>query len=81
MTGETNDGGRRVRVVPRPGPRLPHGRAPETAGPVDAETEVLPRVGPPRPERAGPPPAPGRTRHATAAVTTSTTYYDFDHGP
>jgi hypothetical protein len=54
MTGETSDGARRVRVVPRPGPGE---RPPAGPAPVDADTEVLPRVGP-GPRRPGPPPAP-----------------------
>ncbi len=77
MTGETNDGGRRVRVVPRPGPRPQVGQPSHAPGPVDAETEVLPRVGPAGPAHApaGPPPGgpvPGRTRHAPAAVAAAT---------
>ena len=54
MTGETSDGGRRVRVVPRPGPGGP---PPVGSAPVDADTEVLPRVGP---GRAAGRPAPAR---------------------
>jgi hypothetical protein len=64
MTGQTSEGARRVRVVPRPapGPRSggtvppqsgPLGGTPAHAGPVDADTDVLPRIA------AGPAPAPG----------------------
>jgi hypothetical protein len=74
MTGETNEGARRVRVVPRQGPGSPTpGPGPAAAGPgaprpLDAETDVLPRVdpglappppGPPAPrDRSGRPPGP-----------------------
>jgi hypothetical protein len=64
MTGETSGGARRVRVVPR-GERgsTPEAGGPPPAGPVDADTEVLPRVGAgPRPAAAPrptpPPPSP-----------------------
>ena len=57
MSAETNHGARRVRVVPRPAGR--DGAVP----PVDAPTEVLPRVGAgpgpvPTTRPAGPAPAP-----------------------
>jgi hypothetical protein len=55
MSAETNHGARRVRVVPRAaGPGA-------AVSPVDAPTEVLPRVGAgpvPTTRPAGPPPAP-----------------------
>jgi hypothetical protein len=80
MTGETSEGARRVRVVPRPAPGAPPvGGAPNSAAPypaapkpsasqrpggVEAETEVLPRVAP----GSAPAPAggPGRTPGAAA---------------
>jgi hypothetical protein len=65
MTGETNEAARRVRVVPRQGSG---DAAPDAAGqgparPLDAETDVLPRVGPggpgqPAPSPGSPPPGP-----------------------
>ena len=68
MTGETSEGARRVRVVPRPGPGpsgpAPAHVAPPHAGPVDADTEVLPRVAPGPAPPAGP--GPGRTPGAAA---------------
>jgi hypothetical protein len=60
MTGETNEGARRVRVVPRQGPGGPQA-GPRPVGPppvappplarppLDAETEVMPRVAPAAP--------------------------------
>jgi hypothetical protein len=59
MTGDTRDGARRVRVVPRPGP----GPRPADATPVDADTEVLPRVAPAH--TAAPPAAPAPTPRTT----------------
>lgn len=64
MTGPTSEGAPRVRVVPRPGPAPrpggavpadagPRGWTPPHAGPVEADTDVLPRIGP------GPGPGPG----------------------
>jgi hypothetical protein len=79
MTGETSEGARRVRVVPRPGPGPrpagvaphhagPHHAAPTPvdpadAGPADAETEVLPRIAP----GPGPVPGPGRASNPPPA--------------
>lgn len=75
MTGETNEGARRVRVVPRQGPGGPTPGPPRPGAPrpLDAETDVLPRVAPeapPGPGRAGPPPvAPApRGRPGTGPV-------------
>ena len=61
MSAETNQGARRVRVVPRPAGR-------DAAAPVDAPTEVLPRVGAgpvptTRPAGPVPPAAPAPVPH------------------
>ncbi len=77
MTGETNEPDRRVRVVPRAGRSAPSGPAP-----VDADTDVLPRVGPAAPGRAPAGAGPvrpsgtaphGRTGHAAAAAVAAAT--------
>jgi hypothetical protein len=60
MTAETNDDTRRVPAGARPAPRPT-----QASAPVDADTDVLPRVGPGAPPPgtrrgpAGPPPGPG----------------------
>ncbi|MCD2196583.1 hypothetical protein LQ327_24730 [Actinomycetospora endophytica] len=81
MTGETNEGARRVRVVPRQGPGAPPAGPPTAAPPLEAETDVLPRVAPapPGPARTpppGPPPGPpaprGRPGHAAGPPPPST---------
>ncbi|NMO90542.1 hypothetical protein [Actinomycetospora sp. TBRC 11914] len=80
MTGEPSEGARRARVVPRPGPGRPPGgpggpaRPQPGPGPVDAETEVLPRVDPPGAPAGRPAPAPrGRAGHAAAAAVAAAT--------